>query len=552
MYLDVVDRRENVLDFVHGWARACDGEHEACAARQGGPLPTRLISIGGRAIRLEPTEDWHSTPPYMTLSYCWGKLDFIQTRTSNLEEYLVEIPQDKLPKTFKDAIRIAQALGVGYLWIDSLCIIQDSAADWRKESCRMSGVYGNSYLNVAASSAIDPSQGCFLKPQYMRDALLADVTISGQQYAGEFSSPYSSYLAAVTDSHLMTRAWALQEKLLPTRTVHVGIRGALWECRSSIGIEGLPRLITDAVSHLGLGTLVSDLEEGVQFKKLDLWDRVVQAYSRANLTHGRDKLPALSGIAQRISKRMECEYLAGMWKDETFDAQLCWCSFGSSPRPKWRAPTWSWMSIDGYTTFRAYDQKFFEEKRMNSRLLPCARTLNASVTRVSESEFGEVSGGNVQLACSFILLGQIEQTPGGDEHGFFLSDGVRCGLLIVRLDCTDDIGAGEGDLAYVLPLTATSFEPEQSRILADFEEVRGLVLQRTGRAQGEFRRIGFFKCGSANVYRGQVRPSVDEIAAWDQFIELMHGHGAATAKEVCTEVIDDSKYGTGGCVITIV
>lgn len=169
-YLDVVDRKENVLDFVHGWARACDEEHEACAARQGGPLPTRLISIGGRAIRLEPTENWHSTPPYITLSYCWGKLDFIQTRTSNLEEYLVEIPQDKLPKTFKDAIRIAQALGVGYLWIDSLCIIQDSAADWRKESCRMSGVYGSSYLNVAASSAIDPSQGCFLKPQYMRGA----------------------------------------------------------------------------------------------------------------------------------------------------------------------------------------------------------------------------------------------------------------------------------------------------------------------------------------------------------------------------------------------
>jgi hypothetical protein len=135
---------------------------------------------------LEITQDWQSTPPYATLSYCSGNLGFIKTSQTNLREFLVKIPYHRLPQTFKDAIRVAQALKIDYIWIDSLCIIQDSDIDWRRESSRMSEVYGNSYINIAASSATDPDQGCFLKPHGMLDALSAEVTISGQKYACDF------------------------------------------------------------------------------------------------------------------------------------------------------------------------------------------------------------------------------------------------------------------------------------------------------------------------------------------------------------------------------
>jgi hypothetical protein len=106
----------------------------------------------------------------------------------------------------------------------------------------------------------------------------------------------------------------------------------------------------------------------------------------------------------------------------------------------------------------------------------------------------------------------------------------------------------------VLPLIATSLDFVQSAIPTEHEDIRGLVLQQTGRASGEFRRIGFFRCGTS-IYsddEGVVHLSAEGRAAWNQFIGLIQEQGTVTAKDVCAEVIDDTEHGTGGSVITIV
>jgi hypothetical protein len=537
-----------VLEIVSEWVRVCNDSHESCAVRQAGSLPTRLISTRGDTVRLEITQDWQFTPPYATLSYCWGNLDFIKTSKSNLEEFLVEIPHHRLPRTFKDAIQVIQALNVDYIWIDSLCIIQDSDVDWRKESSRMSEVYGNSYLNIAASSATDPGQGCFLKPQGMRDALSTEVTISGQKYRCDVYNPWYSYSSAVEKSHLLTRAWALQEKLLPTRTLHLGHRGAYWECRSGVGLECLPTLTTSGIEGVDLATLIGGLTESDEGYVSYSWERVGWAYSTANLTVSRDKLPGLAGIAEHFGKYKRCEYLAGMWQDETFDAQLCWCIFEPRPRPTWRAPTWSWISVDGNASFHAYEPTGLRMPR-----LVCARTLEASVTRVSEAEFGEVSDGRIRITCSYILcckMGEISEQPTLE----FRLDNMPCHRVSTRLDCTDNIDVQDCGLIYVLPLIATSVDFVQSAIPTEHEDIRGLVLQQTGRASGEFRRIGFFRCGTS-IYGnddGVVHLSAEGRAGWNQFIGLIQEEGTVTAKDVCAEVIDDTEHGTGGFVITVV
>jgi hypothetical protein len=472
-------------------------------------------------------------------------LDFLTTTTSVLEEFLIKIPVDRLPQTFKDAIQIVRALRVDYIWIDSLCIVQDSDADWRKESSQMSDVYGNSYINIAASSALNPGEGCFTKLQSMRDAVEAKITITGQEYECWFYHIGNSYQFAVKRSHLLSRAWAVQEKLLPNRSIHFGARGAFWECRSSVGLECLPNLFEGAVSELNLASLTQDSADSTDLDLYQRWKRVVTAYSSANLTLSRDKLPGLAGIARHFFDHKQSEYLAGMWRDATFDAQLCWCIFGPQARPEWRAPSWSWASVNGYASFHAY-----EPLEMKTPRIVCARTLQAHVTHVDGDVYGEVSDGWIRISCSYILSGTIRMVAGQPTVVFRLQD-AACNPVSISLDCTDGVDTQGSENVYVLPMFTTSASSMQTDVSTQHEDARGLVLRRTDGARGEFRRIGFFRC-STKIYDGDVHQDAEGKKIWNEFIDLLHQQGVVTAREVCAGVIEDQEHGTGGFVITVV
>ena len=111
--------------------------------------------------------------PYVTLSHCWGTEGVIlKTTKSNLEAFKHQLP-DTLPKTFSHAIAATRKLGVGYLWIDSLCIIQDDRGDWELESAQMHQVYQNALCNLAATSSSDGQGGLFFdRPRITRGQVI--------------------------------------------------------------------------------------------------------------------------------------------------------------------------------------------------------------------------------------------------------------------------------------------------------------------------------------------------------------------------------------------
>lgn len=135
----------------------CLISHMDCTVHiPGRSLPTRLIKLEPDALRLYTTkaQDEFSSA---SLSHCWGRTQFLNLLSSNLEELHCFIPQKQLSKTFLDAVKIAETLGYEYLWIDSLCIIQDNKADWEWEASRMTDVYGFSDLDIAATASSDGS-----------------------------------------------------------------------------------------------------------------------------------------------------------------------------------------------------------------------------------------------------------------------------------------------------------------------------------------------------------------------------------------------------------
>lgn len=121
------------LDCVKNWLKECTMNHKACKHNKSPQLPARVIDLGDgktRALRLVETQQESGT--YVALSHCWGPESHQPLRTvaGNLESLKVKIPESQLNKTFLDAIEVCRHLGVRYLWIDSLCIIQDSLEDW--------------------------------------------------------------------------------------------------------------------------------------------------------------------------------------------------------------------------------------------------------------------------------------------------------------------------------------------------------------------------------------------------------------------------------------
>ncbi|KAK7916913.1 heterokaryon incompatibility protein [Apiospora marii] len=149
---------------VQKWLRECSFTHSLCRSNRKHRAPTRLISIGNGNIRLMLTDEMEQVPAYAALSYCWGLEPFIMLTSETIDAFMIAIPDCQLPKTFRDAIFIARGLGISYIWIDALCIIQGDLRDWHLEAGRMYSVYGGSEVTIAASSAANAHQGCFERP----------------------------------------------------------------------------------------------------------------------------------------------------------------------------------------------------------------------------------------------------------------------------------------------------------------------------------------------------------------------------------------------------
>jgi hypothetical protein len=143
----------------------------------------------------------------------------MKTTHETINEYCKEIAVSALPTTFRDTIAYARRLGLRFLWIDSLCIIQDDATDWQRESSQMANIYRNSYITLAAAKSTDGQGGLFSTASSRSFAHLLTYTKPNGTAANAYIRCQLSHCATWSDRNmeqlpLFRRGWAYQERLL--------------------------------------------------------------------------------------------------------------------------------------------------------------------------------------------------------------------------------------------------------------------------------------------------------------------------------------------------
>jgi hypothetical protein len=182
---------------------------------------------------------------YIALSHCWGppeKSEKFCTYQCNFENRCVSIDIGTLPKTFRDAVKVTRELGVRFLWIDSLCIIQKDADDWKIESKKMETVFGSAYCTVAASSAKDSTEG-FLNPRSPNQSERQCVRVPNASDTPLYiCEGIDNFHRDVEEGVLSERGWVLQERALSRRTIHFTITQTYWECGRGVHCESLIKM----------------------------------------------------------------------------------------------------------------------------------------------------------------------------------------------------------------------------------------------------------------------------------------------------------------------
>ncbi|KAH7086741.1 heterokaryon incompatibility protein-domain-containing protein [Paraphoma chrysanthemicola] len=367
---------------IRSWIETCDATHEDCMKRRKATpkakrfVPTRLLDISGSSetpIRLIETASTSVQGPYCSLSHCWGpEPRFIKLLQDNKKHHLTKgVEWHLLPKNFQEAIEVARTLDVGYIWIDSLCIVQDSGADWDHEAALMHMVYRNSYCNIAIADAPDADRGAFRS----RDAGdIVPVRYRPKEESAFFGRktwavlPENLWDQELLQSFLYARGWVFQERMLSPRILHFAQKQIFWDCPSLSACETLPAGLPPPMDRAagpdrhwrGRLQVTEDKHEilaGANDQSMDaFWKTAVEKYTSCNLTKGRDKLIAMWGIAKLVRDAMNVEYGNGLF-EENLEDQLAWrvaeCKLEQRPSESTKEelarniPSWSWASMDG-------------------------------------------------------------------------------------------------------------------------------------------------------------------------------------------------------------
>lgn len=231
------------VEILRQWLQACDKDHIDCIStrRSVRVIPKRLIDVGtehATHVRLYETCP-QDQMPYLALSHPWGNPPHFCTRPENLSEHKTGISLEILPATFRHAVQITRQLGLQYLWIDSICIIQGPNGDFNEVAKHMEDVFSQAYCVLAASSAKGQADG-FLKPRQQRVFHAVPCSDGGGPiYVCEFADNFQS---DVLDSRLNQRAWVFQERALARRTIFFTDRQTYWECGDGIQCETLTKV----------------------------------------------------------------------------------------------------------------------------------------------------------------------------------------------------------------------------------------------------------------------------------------------------------------------
>ncbi|KAI3326338.1 HET-domain-containing protein [Xylariaceae sp. AK1471] len=350
---------EETLVKIKGWIDDCQATHGLCRTGDFSQdyIPKRILRLSDGKIVLREGIGSHT---YACLSHCWGPSQSpIKTLSTTLESFKQEIPWRSLSKTLQDAVDICRRLGVQYLWIDSLCIIQDSDEDWAEESIKMAKIYENAFLTIAATKSKDGTGGCYSDREdcYVNCGTVIEESVFIRRQMPRFGGPAGSKTAEGWP--LLQRGWVYQEMSLSTRVLHFGSQEVVWQCRTHRRSESG----SNDSDHANI--TFSDGHAPPEKKHNDAWDDgspndhpwydIVNDYSGLALSFEKDKLPALAANSQASAKKraVDDRFLAGLWKD-TLLHDMLWETYpqssanGPTQKPAGsNSPSWSWASPIG-------------------------------------------------------------------------------------------------------------------------------------------------------------------------------------------------------------
>ncbi|KAH7395183.1 heterokaryon incompatibility protein-domain-containing protein [Phaeosphaeria sp. MPI-PUGE-AT-0046c] len=373
----------NFFNLAQEWLHDCDKSHVGCQVQRQYRLPTRLIDVGSLhdpVLRLVETQ--HETvlsQHYIALSHPWGDTTSYEAFVTlckddssaghDLDRFKTSIPYDDLPKTFKHAVDCTRNLGIRYLWIDSICIVQGNGGDFPEESKRMEDVYSGAYCVVAASRASDQRDG-FLGARPQRRFVAMDGQSKIPFYVCQIIDRFNE---DVINGSLNQRGWVLQERALARRTIYFTENQTYFECGNGVRCETLTKMHNNMADFLGDPNFPDKaMRVPSRALKIEYFQGLYKQYSRLGFTRWEDRPVAIAGLEKRLQRAFNTKGRYGIFDDgnkddgSLFHRSLLWRrAWGTDdnnagiplevitfpPEKDFHVPSWSWMAYKGGIDF---------------------------------------------------------------------------------------------------------------------------------------------------------------------------------------------------------
>jgi hypothetical protein len=421
---------------VRDWLATCHTQHEACRTNYQPTdiRPTFVLDVSpplsaeeSDRIKLHRLTDQEIT--YAALSYCWGGPQINATTNSRLTLYMKSIQMLWLPQTIQDAIIVTRKLGLQYLWVDSLCIIQDAEEEMMAEIGKMEHIYTNAHVTISAASSPNCQQG-FLNPSPIpKCSVEIPFSVGGEEVGNVVLTPIqgiteeSYHYDPSTPEPINSRAWAFQETFLSCRRLIYSQYQLFWVCPAVWGRDGGRMSRSEYFSGLEL------TRQLLPSPTYEDWLNVIHVYSKKELSDPLDKLSALSSIAAYFYRHLQSRYLAGLWdggfKYDRLIHGLCWYGGNYSMHnhqvvrsPVWRAPSWSFLSMDGPIGFKRQDDLNLSPRKYGTAF-GCTDIKCGVVPFSAEAAFGRVRSGTLQLNGRIIECNiAVSSKPFLAHHGW--------------------------------------------------------------------------------------------------------------------------------------
>jgi hypothetical protein len=526
---DVVTARElehqvnSPIAFDQGkkWLKECSS-HKNCGIVRPTQLPSRVIEVSPENDPGTPRilESIAIVDYYIALSYCWGLNQTGLTTESNLKARLQRLSMGTLSRTIQDAVLVTRKIGVKYLWVDAVCIIQDSPEDKNVELAKMCNIYQDALVTIVAANAANANQG-FLEdrippepstmiPFWGRDGSLGTVSIRLEGWYDDENEPIN------------LRAWTLQERLLSPRLLIYASQTLQYQCNQGTINLGDSINLPSGLAAWRIPPAAARLNVQAAGRT---WEHIISMYSARRLSYLEDKLTALAGVAEAFQQQTLVEYLAGLWSGDMLPRLLLWQASRTddyTPCPIYTAPSWSWASLNSPVYFSLlyshHSYNWYDVDGPSSKIIFESRKL----------PFGRLTGGYLKLSArirhgvfyppqyirwrspsaSFVSQKDLESAASTylDDY-LFQERNVIC-LAIARRSYDPDV---KEDVPVTFGSAASSiFEPPSVGNGASWCVIDGLIITATGE-EGSYRRVGCFFGAEENEFKDYPREEVTLI-----------------------------------------